>query len=173
MSYSKQREQATQAAQRLLAQAGVREAPVPVEAIARNAGVTVQFIPMDDEMSGMAFIKGAARVAVVNAVHHPNRQRFTLAHELAHHVLHQAYLTEKVHVDTAVLRRNQRSSLGADVKEVQANAFAAELLMPRSLLRKYGRIDINDEIAVQTVANQFKVSVTAMAIRLESLQTVA
>ena len=170
MTFQRERQEATRQAEALLKAAGVKELPVPVEVIARQSNVAVQYIPLDDEISGMSFIKNGVAMIVVNAAHHPNRQRFTLAHELAHHVLHASYLTKNVHVDTAVLQRNEKSSEGRDVKEVQANAFAAELLMPRSFLKAVGRIDANDEASVAEVARRFKVSPTAMAIRLESIQ---
>lgn len=170
MSFHTQREQAVDAARSLLARSGVKTLPIPVESIARQLGIAVQFIPLGDEMSGMAFIKDGASVIVANAIHHPNRRRFTIAHELAHHVLHSDYLMQNVHVDTAVLQRNQRSSTGTDVKEVEANAFAAELLMPQSFLRKFGKIDANDDLKIAEVARQFRVSVSAMAVRLETLQ---
>jgi Zn-dependent peptidase ImmA (M78 family) len=118
----------------------------------------------------MSFVQNGNSVIVVNASHHPNRQRFTLAHELAHHVLHRDYLTENVHVDTTVLTRNERSSTGADRKEVEANAFAAELLMPQPQLRRLGKVDVNDDVKLADLARTFKVSPTAMAIRLENLQ---
>ncbi len=134
------------------------------------SALAVQYIPLDDEISGMSFIKNGVAVIVVNAIHHPNRQRFTLAHELAHHVLHADYLSRNVHVDTAVLQRNEKSSEGSDVKEVEANTFAAELLMPKSLLKGFGRVDANDEAKIAEIARRFKVSPAAMAIRLENIQ---
>jgi Zn-dependent peptidase ImmA (M78 family) len=170
MTFQRKRQAAAEQAEALLKSNGVKALPVPVDSIARQCKVAVQYIPLDDEISGMAFIKNGAAMIVVNAVHHPNRQRFTLAHELAHHVLHEAYLTKNVHVDTAVLQRNERSSEGTDVKEVEANTFAAELLMPKALLKAFGRVDANDDAKIAEIARQFKVSPTAMAIRLENIQ---
>lgn len=170
MTFQTHRRTAEQAAKSLLTRMGVEATPVPVEAIAKRLGIVVQIVPLDDHLSGMSFVKDGHSVIVVNASHHPNRQRFTLAHELAHHVLHKPYLAENVHVDTAVLARNDRSSAGVDSKEVQANAFAAELLMPQSELRRFGRVDVNDDVRVGELARRFKVSSTAMAVRLENLQ---
>jgi Zn-dependent peptidase ImmA (M78 family) len=170
MTFQKQRQDATEQAEALLKASGVKELPVPVDAIARQSNVAVQYIPLDDEISGMSFIKNGVAVIVVNAGHHPNRQRFTLAHELAHHVLHTSYLTKNVHVDTAVLQRNEKSSEGRDLKEVEANAFAAELLMPKGFLKAIGRVDANNDAKIAEIARQFKVSPTAMAIRLESIR---
>lgn len=170
MSYHRQRQIAADRAESLLRSSGVKTLPIPVDSIARQCKIAVQYIPLDDEISGMSFIKNGVAVIVVNAVHHPNRQRFTLAHELAHHVLHASYLSQNVHVDTTVLQRNAKSSDGTDVKEVEANTFAAELLMPKSMLKSFGRIDANDEERIAEVARRFKVSPTAMAIRLENIQ---
>jgi Zn-dependent peptidase ImmA (M78 family) len=170
MTFQRQRQAAAERAEALLESIGAKTLPVPVDSIARQCKVAVQYITLDDEISGMSFIKNGAAVIVVNAVHHPNRQRFTLAHELAHHVLHEDYLTKNVHVDTAVLQRNEKSSEGTDVKEVEANTFAAELLMPRALLKRFGRVDANDDAKIAEIARQFKVSPTAMAIRLENIE---
>lgn len=170
MSFLTLRRSAEQAARSLLQRNAISFAPVPVDLIAKRLNIAVQIVPLDDHLSGMAFVKDGYSVIVVNASHHPNRQRFTLAHELAHHVLHKDYLTQKVHVDTAVLTRNERSSAGIDSKEVEANAFAAELLMPQSQLRRLGKIDANDDIKLADLAKRFKVSSSAMAIRLEYLQ---
>lgn len=170
MSFEASRRVAEQAARALLHRLDLDITPVPVEAVAKRLGIAVQLVPLDDHLSGMSFIKHGNSVIVVNAAHHPNRQRFTLAHELAHHVLHKVYLTENVHVDTAVLTRNERSSAGIDQKEVEANAFAAELLMPQSQMRRLGKVDLNDDVRLSDLARNFKVSPSAMAIRLENLQ---
>jgi Zn-dependent peptidase ImmA (M78 family) len=170
MSFRAQRHAAEQAARSLLQRIEIDFAPIPVDTIAKRLGIAVQVVPLDDHLSGMAFTKDGHSVIVVNASHHPNRQRFTLAHELAHHVLHKDYLNENVHVDTTVLARNERSSAGIDIKEIQANAFAAELLMPQTQLRRLGKVDVNDDVKLAELARTFKVSSSAMAIRLENLQ---
>jgi Zn-dependent peptidase ImmA (M78 family) len=170
MTFHREREVAVQQARSLLARSDSKTLPVAVEAIARQCQISVQYVPLDDEISGMAFIRNDVAIIVVNAVHHPNRQRFTLAHELAHHILHANDLRDHVHVDTAVLQRNEKSSAGNDIKEVEANSFAAELLMPQALLKAFGRVDVNDEWKVAELARKFRVSPAAMAIRLESVQ---
>jgi Zn-dependent peptidase ImmA (M78 family) len=170
MSFEVHRRTAAVEARSLLQKMKIDFAPVPIEAIAKRLGITVQVVPLDEHLSGMSFVKGGHSVIVVNASHHPNRQRFTLAHELGHHVLHKEYLSENVHVDTAVLARNARSSEGVDSKEVQANAFAAELLMPQAQLRRLGNVDVNDDVKLSQLARTFRVSASAMAIRLENLQ---
>jgi Zn-dependent peptidase ImmA (M78 family) len=162
-------QEARDKARKLIRAAKLKSYPVPVEALAKQQGIVVRSIPLDDELSGMSFVKDELPVIVVNSAHHPNRQRFTLAHELAHHVLHKDYLTNNVHVDKAILKRNQRSSEGVDTKEIEANAFAAEILMPKALLAEFAHIDINDDVELLDVARKFRVSPSAMAIRLANL----
>lgn len=153
-------------ARKILRKAKVEQAPVQVEMLAKQLGIIVRSIPLDDELSGMSFIKDSLPVIVVNSSHHPNRQRFTLAHELGHHILHRDYLANNVHVDKVILRRNHKSSAGTDTKEIEANAFAAELLMPKAILDKFIFVDINDDMELLNASRKFKVSTSAMAIRL-------
>ena len=96
------------------------------------------------------------------------RQRFTIAHELGHFLLHEG---DQVHVDRQfrLNYRSAKSSTAEDVEEIEANAFAAAILMPERLLRvDAGRLqfDIEDEEAVRELAIRYNVSTQAMAIRL-------
>jgi len=84
-------------------------------------------------------------------------------------VLHQTYLCDNVHVDKGILRRDELSSDGSDAKEVQANAFAAELLMPECMMRRWSEIDINDETALNSVAKKLGVSAAALTYRFINL----
>jgi Zn-dependent peptidase ImmA (M78 family) len=156
-------------ARALLDASSIVSVPTPVEQLARLSGIKIERLALDPDMSGMSFIKDGISVIVVNIAHHPNRQRFTIAHELAHHVLHSSYLQDNVHVDKAVLHRNQLSSRGVDPKEIEANAFAAELLMPLKEVRKLRDLDINDEDQIAIAAKRFKVSPAAMAVRISNL----
>lgn len=156
-------------AREILLDCNVTSAPVPVERIAKALGASVRYAPLDDALSGMAYIKDGVPVIGVNSLHHPNRQRFTIAHEIAHLVLHRDYITAEVHVDTTfVLNRDELAATGTDALEIDANAFAAELLMPTALLRQtvYKEADLEDEDAVAVIARKFKVSTTALQNRL-------
>ena len=158
-------------ARSLVAAHGVIAAPVPVDRIAKAMGISVRYTPLEDELSGMAFVKDGVRVIAVNALHHPNRQRFTIAHEMAHHVLHVLMLDTGVHVDKVILRRDMLSATGTDDLEVEANTFASELLMPRDLLAPVidQFVDLNDEAQLSAVAKRFRVSAAALQFRLASL----
>lgn len=155
-------------ARSLVAEYGVASPPVPIERIARGLGISIRYSPLDESLSGMAFIKDDARVVVVNALHHPNRQRFTLAHELAHHVLHEPDLRAGVHVDKVILRRDDMSAQGTNDFEIEANAFASELLMPREIFESEVDLsdDLNDEKRLISLASRFRVSLAALQLRL-------
>jgi Zn-dependent peptidase ImmA (M78 family) len=164
------RERATE----LLERFSVKNPPVPVERIAKQLGIIVQYAPFDDELSGMAFLKEGAEIIGINSNHHPNRQRYTLAHELAHICLHHSHLEAGVHVDQGSvnsLRRDLVSQEGTDPLEREANAFAAELLMPRKLLAGAlddRMLDLDDDRLI-ALAKRFKVSLMALQYRLQRL----
>lgn len=165
---------AAKRAQEILAECEVASAPVPVERIAKALGAAVRYAPLDDALSGMAYIKDGVPVIGVNSLHHPNRQRFTIAHEIGHLVLHRDHITAAVHVDTTfVLNRDEKAATGTDALEIDANAFAAELLMPTALLRDavYKEADLEDEAAVAGIARKFKVSTAALQNRLLNMAT--
>ncbi|MGE0774741.1 MAG: ImmA/IrrE family metallo-endopeptidase, partial [Sphingomonadaceae bacterium] len=77
-----------------------------------------------------------------------------------------------VHVDKGILKRDPLSSAGKDYKEIAANAFAAELLMPRALISAAVPRDfdvLSDDDEVQRIADRFQVSPAALNIRLINL----
>jgi Zn-dependent peptidase ImmA (M78 family) len=158
----------------ILEQLKINQPPVPVEKVARHLGAQIRFSPLDNEISGMIFIKDGVPIIGVNSLHHPNRQRFTIAHECGHLVLHRERLTQEVHIDKKfpVLRRDDKSATGTELIEIQANQFAAELTMPHSfLLRILGNQtpDIDDSELVNKLARQFKMSGDAMRLRMINL----
>jgi len=158
----------------ILKEVGVKSAPVPVERIAKAAGVRVQKVPTRDALSGFIYKDLASGTTVIglNASHAGTRQNFTLAHELGHFFLHN--LTD-VHVDRSfnVKLRSPASSEGTDVEEKEANLFAAELLMPESLLQadisKYPQVDFDSESDIERLAKRYGVSTQAMTFRLSYL----
>jgi Zn-dependent peptidase ImmA (M78 family) len=162
---------ARERAREVLAEYGAVNAPVPVEKIIKRRDIRIQFSPLDQELSGMALVKDGVAVIGVNALHHPNRQRFTMAHELGHHILHRTHIENTVHVDKgfAILRRDTLAAQGTDKMEIEANAFASEILMPKDLLEPVigtGDIDLDDVDRLQSIAKKFKVSLLALQYRL-------
>lgn len=164
-------------AQQLLEKHNIRSLPVAVDKIAKAEGAQIRFSPFDEELSGMIYIKDDVPIIGVNALHHPNRQRFTIAHELAHLMLHRARLISgEVHVDKEfpVLMRDATSSTGSDQIEVEANRFAAELLLPQDLLEKELAekvFDIDNDKPLEELAKKFRVSKAMLEYRIRNLPT--
>jgi len=159
-------------AKELLAEAKVKVAPVPVEQLANFSGADVHYEPFSGELSGMVHRQPNGKAVIgVNALHSPTRQRFTIAHELGHLILHK---DEQFHVDESspIGFRNALSSLAVDADEIEANQFAAELLMPVSLLNaEIAKIPAKTgtEEAITMLAEVFGVSEQAMTFRLSGL----
>lgn len=86
------------------------------------------------------------------------RYRFTLAHELGHIKLK--------HVENKkILCRDSLSKTGEDLKEIEANNFAANLLMPVELI-----IDmVESGKTFAEIKDTFKVSIGALTNRLSNL----
>lgn len=165
--------QVRETAEELLRQSKVDKPPVPVERIARRLKAEVRYEPFDGELSGMLFREGERTIIGVNASHPKTRQRFTIAHELGHMMMHDE--RHPIHVDRRfpVRRRDVRSSQAVDLEEMEANSFAAELLMPTAMLERdlEGKVpDYEDDELTRWFANRYKVSLQAMAIRLATLQ---
>jgi Zn-dependent peptidase ImmA (M78 family) len=167
------------AADKLIRELGINEMPIPVEKIAVHAGCQVKAFDDDkDGVSGVFMVQNSVPVIGYNCNQSPVRQRFTIAHELGHFILHNHNDPNEVYVDhnTYPLFRDQNSSTGASIIEQQANAFAAALLMPEKLVVEEIRninFDFTDESpALSELALKFNVSTMAMSIRLVNLHLV-
>lgn len=154
---------------------GPSRPPVDVNSIARKLRLKIVQEKLGKDISGLLISKGRSTVIAIQKSDHPNRKRFTIAHEIAHFCLrHQFEPGEHVHVDRGhlIMPRNSRSSTGVDVKEIEANQFAACLLMPSRLLLERikalkGKSLCDDNVA--SLADEFQVSEQAMTIRLSTL----
>lgn len=166
---------ATREAEHLLARFGINGPEVNVRDIAAKLGLRIVEQDLDDDISGALITNKQGGMIVVHAGHVQTRQRFTIAHEIAHHVLgHHSVEDEHVHVDRGnyISLRSKRASLGVDPKEVEANWFAATLLMPAKMVqdsvRKLPTQALHDQ-HVERLASTFNVSEQAMTIRLSAL----
>ena len=154
----------------VLDELAITGAPVPVEDVARRLGAKVAYEAFEGDISGMLFRDDSVAVIGVNSSHAETRQRFTVAHECGHLVLHEG---TPMFIDRFV-RVNWRSG-ESNREEQQANAFAAELLMPRRLIpeeidrvtAKHGNV-VPRQLAAE-LAKRFHVSTEAMTYRLTNL----
>lgn len=162
---------ARSAARALRARYGMRTPPIDVFKIALDERVQVEKGDLGDGVSGLLVRDGDRVIIGVNALHVRTRQRFSVAHELGHHMLHggRELFVDK---DYLVSFRDSKSAHGTDPLEIEANQFAAELLMPADLVREVltrQPMDIDDDAALRQLAAQFDVSLSAMSIRLSAL----
>ena len=156
----------------LLQACGIYDAPVPVEQIARHLEAEIRYSPFDGKLAGMLVRRDDGPAVIgVNSAHHINRQRFTIAHECAHLRLHSG---KDVYIDRTfrvnVNRRDERSAQAVDPEEIEANRFAAELLMPYDMiLNDIIAFDIEDDENLEELAAKYRVSVQALTYRINNL----
>lgn len=145
--------------------------PVDLARVAKKLDAEVRKLAIADDISGVLYRDGNRRIVVVNAGHSAMRQRFTIAHELGHLALHRG---DKVHVDHGfrINLRDGRSASAENVEEVEANAFAADLLMPAEWIWRDldgTAIDPGDDGQIALLAAHYGVSQQALLIRLASV----
>ena len=160
-------------ARELLKQVGCGQVPIPIERIALEVGLSLEPMDISDDISGVLVIGQGQSAIGYNASHAVVRQRFTIAHEIGHFLLHGS--KRDLFIDkgyTAIFRRDQAVATGDYLLERQANQFAAALLMPEDLVRNEVRnieFDLADETALRELAKKFEVSTQAMSLRLAHL----
>jgi Zn-dependent peptidase ImmA (M78 family) len=167
--------QAERLVQQLVASKKIDGPPVDPIKVAKTIGLHVMSDDLGPDVSGLLIREGDRVLIAVERSDPPNRRNFTIAHEIGHHVLgHQFESGTHVHVDKGnyISQRGPKSSKGVDPKEVEANQFAAALLMPSPLVRaevqRCSRPLLDSDVSA--LANRFKVSEQAMTIRLTALR---
>jgi len=137
-------------------------APVRIGSIADALGLKIKAATMPPGVSGEIRPSASGYIIRVNRHDSPARQRFTVAHEVAHFLLHREFIGSGIS-DDALYRSNL-----SDQKEAEANRLAAELLMPRQLLsvEAQKRSGLPPDEKVRALAEDFGVSEIAMSIRL-------
>ncbi|WP_298136344.1 ImmA/IrrE family metallo-endopeptidase [Acidiferrobacter sp.] len=137
-----------------------RSYPVDVGGLAHDFGISVIRKDWPDDLSGAIGKDDKGYFIVVNAKHSEERQRFTIAHEIAHYVLHRDRIG-KDGIKDGLLYRSKLS----DIDERAANRLAADILMPADMLGR-AAADAGGLKNLDQVAANLKVSRTALSIRL-------
>lgn len=152
--------------------------PISIENIILMEGIKIRDdASMDNEVIGKITFEGTQAVISVN----PNentyipRRRFTLAHEFGHFVLHSSSGQREFIDLTSAMYRTDVSS----IYEVEANHFAACILMPKTvlidrgieLIESYGNDKQHPSLDefIRQLALEFRVSVQSMRFRLAYL----
>jgi len=173
-------------ASQLLSSPAFQSTPVDVIGVATSLGINVAARAMEDQASGMLVIKGSESFIIYNALHHPNRQRFTVAHEIGHFVLHHKQAGDRLFVDEkfATYQRAGAStslvytadeSTTSPQEEREANQFASALLIPRTRLQTYlesRHLAELDDYDLGNLAKAFGVSEQAMSLRATRLKLI-
>ncbi|MGB8841364.1 MAG: ImmA/IrrE family metallo-endopeptidase [Aliidongia sp.] len=140
-----------------------QQPPVDVAALAQRFGLNVYADALNPGISGMIVRRPEYRSAsgysiIVNSSDPLVRQRFTVAHEIAHFLLHRDQIGDGITENTL-----HRAEGFSSKEEVQANKLAADILMPLDLISRQMN---GGNRELRELARTFNVSEIAMAIRL-------
>lgn len=133
-----------------------------------NLKIKLSFEDFTDDISAILITKGNTNLISLNANNNINRQRFSACHELGH-----LFLEHKKNVDIngkeLIQYRNTMSSKGIDTDEIEANFFAATLLMPSNEISNVVDYSKSFDSTVDYISEKFKVSSAAATLRLSYL----
>jgi Zn-dependent peptidase ImmA (M78 family) len=168
------REKLEEKAEQTLRETATYRIPIAIEVLAHRLNLAVQSEALGDNVAGMLMVEADRGAIGYNSTHAHVRQRFTIAHEISHYLLHiKKNRKSQLFIDRHLtFRRDGYSSGGVDYQEVEANQLGAALLMPRSLVRqeiKKNDLDLDDDEAITFLAKRFHVSMAAITNRLSNL----
>lgn len=156
------------------------EAPIDVEAIIKRLNIKYEIKPnfKQIQVTGSISVQNGEPYIWVNPMKNTSseRKRFTLAHELGHFMLHMAPLENlnafnPINDKTISFNRDDNW----DYTEMEANNFAAQLLMPSELIKNKVKQLITEDRRItknqliESLAKTFHVSISAMEFRLKKL----
>lgn len=141
------------------------EHPVKLGAIAKSLGIKVLLSTLPRGTSGQIGQEDGSFVIRINRHEAKHRQRFTLAHEIAHYLLHRnRIVAEGGWSENVLLRSGQPANV-----EYEANRLASDLVIPSAQLaeatKEYSG-PMTTEV-IEDLARRFGVSTTAMEIKLQ------
>ena len=143
----------------------LQEHPVRLGAIAKRLGVRVLLSTLPRGTSGQIGHEKGKFVIRINRHEAKHRQRFTLAHELAHFLLHRERIVAKGGwFENVLLRSGQPANI-----EYEANRLASDLVIPSDQLAEITAEysgPMTSEV-IEDLARRFRVSTAAMEIKLQ------
>lgn len=156
-------------AKRTLQDHGLYSIPVDPVVLANRLGIKVHNAKFSDpSLSAMLARRGTSVTILLDEPESPYRKRFSIAHELAHHLLHLKTDGEIVDKDIDLFRDREYPDQPLTLArrwEIEANQFAAALLMPAELVLQ----EWPKHRSVTVMARLFNVSGAAMGIRIANL----
>lgn len=149
------------AARSILDRFGIRDPEdIDLELIAGERRTLIEQKPMEMAEGRLVYRDGRGTIAVNRNIALPTKRRFVIAHEIGHIELHPG--TENVAVCDEEALSDYREK---QPRETEANEFAGELLMPRSMFEGICDGEPPHAELLETLATTFRTSLTASAIR--------
>ncbi len=134
-----------------------------MEAIALERGAQVEYTKLDGALGRLVRKGRKAILTVSNRIEYNERRRFVIAHELGHHEMHGKVM------QLDVCDEDKIDEVYDQATEREANAFAAEFLMPAALWNKHVDVKQPTINVIAQLAKEYKVSLTSAAIRFVKL----
>lgn len=124
--------------------------PIDPFSIAYKMGLTVLSAELPDNISGALVLKDRNPRIFVNHKDSLERKRFTCAHEIGHFIDHGFDKTNDVNFEHTDYR-GLSAQTGMEYREVFANRFAANLLMPEDLFALYHQRQNGDLYSISLI----------------------
>lgn len=155
-------------ARTLLKELGIDSYPVDPYAIAGQIGVVVKEDDADSYAGMIILVEGRALISVRRSTREVARKRFTVAHELGHYKIPD-HLSPGV-PSFRCTDEDMNAIQGQAKKEIEANQFAAELLMPENaILARIEGEDLGYQL-IQDLMEEFGTSLTATCLRFVQVE---
>ena len=137
----------------------IKTAPPDLTALCRDLGLRIREVPAKGFDGALVRSKAGQKgiVAVKASIREKSRKRFTIAQEIGHFVIphhrNLGNICEERKIESFDRHLNQ--------PEIEANEFAAELLLPSALLRRRFNLAEFSLAQISAVAADFETSLTA------------
>ncbi len=168
---------------KLLQKHNLYQMPVDLETLAHKEGFKI-FYHTDKDCEGYIYISKSnpfkhdnekySKIISLNTNQSSTRQRFTLAHELAHY-----FLDFDENKNKSFFEKRDEQVFNFSSNETIMNNFASELLMPFEMIDTFVKIaqddflelvDISNPALISAIAKSFNVSNSAAKVRLDKLK---
>ena len=143
---------------------------IPMKLLVSGLGATLIEERLSNSDGKILRGKRKTLIKVNSDIQYEPRKRFTIAHELGHHLLHDNL---EIHEENSNTLNwfDTETKLKKGVQEAEANDFAAELLMPEQIFRREIEGEFFSPDLVKNLSLRFKTSLTSIVFRMIQLNT--
>lgn len=138
---------------------------IDIEAIAMERGAIVVEGSLKGAEGRLSILGPQALITIKSDIPEPGKKRFIIAHELGHFELHQAKFPAVSCLESDLSEWGKNKPL-----EVEANYFAAELLMPEHIFKRKTEGKELSKSLIESLSKEFQTSLTATSIRFVTLR---